>query len=61
MSALLKPIRLKHGNPNQAKALLLKLQVPIQALYLSFEEDQNFCERTQIYPVDSDFRRLQSV
>ena len=50
MSSQLKPIRLKHGTPNPAKALLLKLSVPQQFLYLSFEEDHNFVERTLINP-----------
>jgi len=34
----IKPIRLKHGTINPAKALLLKLNIPQQLLYLSHEE-----------------------
>ena len=41
----LKPIRLKHGTPNPSKALLLRLSVPQQFLYVTHEAGHNFIER----------------
>ena len=60
MNAQIKPIRLKHGSVNPAKALLLKLNVPQQLLYLAFEQDHNFCERAKIVP-NPDQARNQSA
>ena len=48
LNTQIKPIRLKHGTVNPSRALLLKLNVPQQLLYLSFEQDHNFCERRQL-------------
>ena len=45
MNTQIKPIRLKHGTVNPARALLPKLNVPQQLCYLSHEEDHNFAER----------------
>ena len=60
MSAQIKPIRLKHGTVNPARALLLKLNVPQQLAYLSFEEDHNFAERQQIVPEPKAAKRLST-
>ena len=61
LNELLKPIRIKHGTPNHAKALLLKLLIPFQIQQPSFEEGHSLCVRSQIYPTSQSLRPVEKL
>ena len=61
ISEQLKPLRLKHGKPNPAKALKLKFSIPLQFLYLTLEDGHELVERTEIYPDFTSFQKTKNT